>query len=164
MFGDRTIAADFVFEGGNLAFDRIGSRTRVFIGYNDVRLTIENHARQGHEMSVDDVRGLVSEDFGGAEVVVVGRQQQSPLLFHLDQAFTLLDGQVAVVNRIVGPASPEQRQLQATESQLKALGYRRLPSSTRAGRRRRLPGSTNAVPFVDAATGRRRSSSRSSGR
>jgi hypothetical protein len=155
VFADRTVEADFVFEGGNLAFDRVGDRTRVFIGYNDVQLTIENYRRQGRSLDADGVARLVAADFGGAEVVVMGRQQQSPLLFHLDQAFILLGDNLAVVNRIVGPASPEQRQLDATRERLKALGYRTVVIDHTQADVEGYRVSTNAVPFVDAETGQK---------
>ncbi|MGE0815711.1 MAG: hypothetical protein AB7O28_21860 [Vicinamibacterales bacterium] len=155
VFGDRIIDAGFVFEGGNLAFDRVGDRTRVFIGYNDVRLTVENYRRLGRTLDAAAVSGLVADAFDGADVVVVGRETQSPLLFHLDQAFVLLGDGVAVVNRLVGPPSREQRQLEATASRLKALGYRLLPIDHTQDDVESYRVSTNAVPFLDAATGRR---------
>ncbi|MEZ5290892.1 MAG: agmatine deiminase family protein [Vicinamibacterales bacterium] len=155
VFGDRIVDAGFVFEGGNLAFDRVDGRTRVFIGYNDVRLTIENYRRRGRTVDAAAVSGLVADAFDGADVTVVGRETQSPLLFHLDQAFVLLGDGVAVVNRIVGPPSREQRQLEATAARLKALGYRLLPIDHTQADVESYRVSTNAVPFVDETTGRR---------
>ncbi|MGE3275225.1 MAG: hypothetical protein AB7O67_08935 [Vicinamibacterales bacterium] len=156
VFGDMIVQADFVFEGGNLAFDRVGNRLRVFIGYNDVWLTIENYARLGRTLSVDDVTRIVSSDFGGAEVVVVGKEQQSPRLFHLDQAFILLGDGTAVVNRIVDGSSRERTQLEATRRQLEGLGYRTLVIDHRQEHVARYQMSTNAVPFVDQQTGEKR--------
>lgn len=156
VFDDRVVEAEFVFEGGNLAFDRVGDRSRVFVGYNDVLLTIENYKRRGRSLNADDVAALVARGFGGAEVVVVGRQQQSRFLFHLDQAFILLGDGVAVVNRILGPPSPEQRQLEATQSRLKALGYRTIAIDHTQADVEGYRVSTNAVPFVDAETGRKK--------
>lgn len=155
VFDDRVVDADFVFEGGNLAFDRVGDRSRVFIGFNDVRLTIENYKRRGRSLDVEGVAELVSRDFGGAEVVVMGRQLQSRFLFHLDQAFILLGDDVAVVNRILGPPSPEQRQLEATRSRLTALGYRTMAIDHTQADVEGYRVSTNAVPFVDAETGQK---------
>jgi len=155
VFEDRTVEADFVFEGGNLAFDRAGDRPRVFIGYNDVQLTIENYRRLGHALDADGVARKVAADFGGAEVVVMGRAQQSPFLFHLDQAFILLGSDLAVVNRIVGPASREQQQLEMTRARLKALGYRTLAIDHTQADVENYQVSTNAVPFVDAETGKK---------
>jgi hypothetical protein len=155
LFDGRTVDADFVFEGGNLAFGRAGERTRVFIGYNDVRLTIENYERRGRSLDVDAVAAIVAEDFGGAEVVVVGREQQSPFLFHLDQAFILLGDDLAVVNRIVGPPTREQRQLEATRTRLRALGYRTITIDHTQADVEGYRVSTNAVPFVDAETGQK---------
>ncbi len=155
VFPNRTVDADFVFEGGNLAFDRVGDGTRVFIGYNDVLLTIENYRRRGRSLDTAGVAQMVAADFGGAEVVVVGRSQQSPLLFHLDQAFILLGSNVAVVNRIVGPPSREQRQLEDTRTQLERLGYRTIAIDHTQSDVETYRISTNAVPFVDAQTGRK---------
>lgn len=156
VFEDRVVEADFVFEGGNLAFGRVGDRMRVFIGYNDVRLTIENYQRQGRSLDADGVARIVAADFGGAEVVVMGREQQSPFLFHLDQTFILLGDDLAVVNRIVGPPSPEQRQIEATRSRLKALGYRTVAIDHTQADVESYRVSTNAVPFVDAETGQKK--------
>jgi hypothetical protein len=156
VFSDRVVEADFVFEGGNLAFDRDGDRTRVFIGYNDVRLTIENYQRQGRDLDSDAVGRLVAGNFGGAQVVVMGREQQSPFLFHLDQTFILLGNGLAVVNRIVGPPSREQRQLEATRTRLEALGYRTIAIDHTQADVEGYRVSTNAVPFVDAETGQKK--------
>ena len=156
VFDDRIVEADFLFEGGNLAFDRVAGRTRVFIGYNDVLLTIENYKRRGRSLNADAVVRLVSDDFGGAEVIVMGREQQSPFLFHLDQTFILLGPDLAVVNRIVGPPSRERRQLENAAATLKSLGYRiHFIDHTQAD----VEGyrvSINAVPFVDEKTGQKK--------
>ncbi|MEZ5415942.1 MAG: agmatine deiminase family protein [Vicinamibacterales bacterium] len=155
VFAGRTIDADFVFEGGNLAFDRMADRARVFIGYNDVRLTIENHRRNGRAVDAAAVTRLIAAAFAGADVQVIGRETQSPLLFHLDQAFILLGDGLAVVNRLVGPPSREQRQLEATRSRLQALGYRTIGIDHTQEDVESYRTSTNAVPFVDAMTGRK---------
>jgi hypothetical protein len=156
LFGSNLLEADFVFEGGNLAFDRVDGRLRVFVGYNDVLLTIENYRRLGRRLDADAVKGLVSATFGGAEVVVVGREQQSPRLFHLDQAFMLLADNVAVVNRLVGPPTREQRQLEATRTALEGLGYRTIPIDHTQADIEGYRTSTNGVPFVDADTGEKK--------
>lgn len=155
VFGGAVIEADFVFEGGNLAFDRTPAGLRVFIGYNDVWLTIENYKRLGRTLDVEDVAAIVSSDFGGADVIVVGREQQSPLLFHLDQAFILLGNKVAVVNALVGAESREQAQLMATRAQLESLGYRTIAIDHTQEQIERYQMSTNAVPFVDRSTGQK---------
>lgn len=60
------------------------------------------------------------------------------------------------MNRIVGPPSPEQRQIEATRSRLKALGYRTVAIDHTQADVESYRVSTNAVPFVDAETGQKK--------
>ena len=92
--------ADFVFEGGNLSVDRAGDALRVFIGYNDLLMTVRAYRARGRRMTIAGAAENVSAWLGGAEVVVMGTDAQSPWLPHVDQAFALVGGQTAVVNTV----------------------------------------------------------------
>lgn len=87
----------------------------------------------------------------------MGEELQSPYIRHLDQAFILLEGKIAIVNRVLaGEASVEARQLRAYAKQLEQLGYRTLKLSNTAEEIRGYRNSLNAVPFVDRRTGSRK--------
>ncbi|MEZ5421226.1 MAG: hypothetical protein R2708_28335 [Vicinamibacterales bacterium] len=151
----RTIVdAGFVFEGGNLAFDRVGDRTRVFIGYNDVPLTIDNYRRQGRALDLDGVV-IMAADFGGAEVRWWGARSRARSC----STSTRRSSCSATVWRSSTASSGRRRasssKLEATRSQARAArlpDHRHRPHAVGG---RELPISTNAVPFVDATTGRR---------
>ncbi len=163
VFGvSSVIKAPFVFEGGNLEFDRVGDRYRILIGFNDLLLSIDNYNAIKKRFSRARLLEAIAEQFGVDDVIVMGREEQSPYLFHIDQAFILLADRVAVVNRIVAAkSSREERQLQYYNSQLKALGYRIITIDNTQTEIERRHTSTNAIPYVDHEPGRKRSFTRS---
>jgi hypothetical protein len=151
VFGEEAVTeAPFVFEGGNLAF----GASLVLVGRNDVSRTI---AASGETRSRRQVLDDVATTFGGVEVVEMGIEPQSPLLQHIDQAFVLLESQVAVACRIQGGGlETESRQLQYYAGQLRELGYRVLFLDHRASDLTSYRSSINVVPFFDREAGRRR--------
>ncbi len=156
LFGrDAVTRADFVFEGGNLSVDRAGDGLRVFVGYNDLLMTERAYRALGRRITVRGAAERVSAWLGGAEVVVMGTDTQSPWLPHIDQAFALVGDRTAVVNVLDEGASKERRQLAQFRAQLEALGYRTLAIATRDEDVRNYRTSTNALPFVDRTTSRR---------
>ncbi len=158
VFGaSSVIKAPFVFEGGNLSFDRVGDRYRIFIGFNDLLLSIDNYNAIKRRFSRTQLLETIAEQFGVDEVIVMGREKQSPYLFHIDQAFVLLADGVAVVNRIVAAkSSREQRQLEYYNSQLGALGYRVITIDNTQGEIEERHTSTNAIPYIDTRTGKKK--------
>lgn len=152
LFGDDVIEADFVFEGGNLAFDRDDAGLLVLVGHNDVELTLASDP----SLTRGEVRERISRRFGGARVVEMGVERQSPYIRHLDQAFVLLGSRVAVANTIESTELPaESRQLAHYRRQLEELGYRVEVLVNDAEDIRSFRNSINAVPFTDRTTGRR---------
>ncbi|HXV60868.1 MAG TPA: agmatine deiminase family protein, partial [Vicinamibacteria bacterium] len=121
---DAVMEAPFAFEGGNLAFDSRGERTRVFVGYNVVTRTIAAYAARNRNVTRKEVLADIARTFGDAEIVVIGDEKQSPLLQHIDQSFLLLDDQVVVATRLADESLPtEARQLRRHTDQLRELGY-----------------------------------------
>jgi hypothetical protein len=157
VFGrPRVVEADFVFEGGNLMFDRGPDGLRVLIGYNDLWLTVQSEAARGRQTTLAEVAARVSSRFGGAEVVQMGTDRQSPFLPHIDESFVLLANRTAVVTRLPGSRSPEARELAGYAAALDALGYRVLTIDSTQQDVEHYQASTNAVPFVDRDTGDRK--------
>jgi hypothetical protein len=151
VFGEAAVVeAPFVFEGGNLAFDE----GLVLVGRNDVSRTID---ASGDARSRRKVLEDVASTFGGAEIVEMGVEPQSPLLQHLDQVFALLDGRVAVVCRLQGGGlEDEERQLRYYADQLRDLGYRISFLDHGASDLTGYRSSINVVPFFDREAGRKR--------
>jgi hypothetical protein len=151
VFGEESVVeAPFVFEGGNLAFDR----GLVLMGRNDVSRTI---AASGETLTRRQVLEGVAATFGGLEVVEMGKEPQSPLLQHIDQAFVLLEDRAAVACRLEGgELETEARQLRYCADQLRDLGYRVSFLDHRASDLTRYRSSVNVVPFFDREAGRRR--------
>lgn len=158
VFGRQsTIEASFVFEGGNLAFDRIRGGPRVLVGRNSVSRTVRAYADLGRRISRSAVLADVSAIFGGAEVLELGRNKQSPLLQHIDQAFVILDGGLAVASRLQDAnLEVESRQLATYSAQLRELGYKVQYIDHRSDDVAQYFSSVNVVPFVDKFTGRKR--------
>jgi hypothetical protein len=150
VFGEASVVeAPFVFEGGNLAFDR----NRVLIGTNDVSRTL---AASGDGRSRSQVLEEVATTFGAAEAFVMGEEPQSPLLQHIDQAFVVLEDRAAVVGRLEGGGlDMEARQLRHYASQLKDLGYRVSFLDHAASDLSAYRSSINVVPFFDREAGKR---------
>lgn len=158
LFGrDSVLEAPFVFEGGNLAFDVVDAKLRVFVGRNAVQRTIDSLADDGRRASRATVHERIRSTFGAAEVVEMGRDRQLPLLQHIDQSFLILGEGLAVAPRPTEDVRREEkRQLEDHAAQLRELGYELLfidhTGEDIAGWRN----SVNAVPFVDRTNGGRR--------
>ena len=145
------------FRGGNLACDAAEDGLRVFIGFNDIELTLKNYEALGQPISREEVLRRISAQFGGAHVVEMGNETQSDFLRHLDQAFVLFADGNAIVNTTEDDGVPdERRQLERYKAQLRALGYRIHELSNSADEIRGYHNSLNAVPYVDAETGKRK--------
>ena len=147
--------ADFVFEGGNLSVDRTSRGARVFVGYNDLVMTVRAYEARSRRLTLRKAAEKIAAWTDGAEVVVIGTDTQSPYLRHIDQSFTLLADEQAVVNVVDGAPTLEQRQLVQYRAQLETLGYRVIPLATTAAAVRAYHASTNVVPFVDRVSGQR---------
>ncbi len=148
--GESVIEAPFVFEGGNVAFDR----GLVLIGGNDVSRTI---AASGERRSRREVLDDVAAAFGATDAVEMGEEPPSPLLQHIDQAFVLLEGRAAVACRLEGGGlDSEARQLRYYSSQLQDLGYRVSFLDHEASDLSAYRSSINVVPFFDREAGRKR--------
>lgn len=158
VFGpENVIEADFVFEGGNLAFDRVGETTRVLAGLGAFRRTLEHYRRRDVSLSHRDVEAMMASAFHGAEIVSMDEERQRPLLQHIDQAFVLLKDSVAVANRLVGTElRAERRQLEGYHRRLRELGYELAFIDHDAEDLEKSYLSVNAVPYLDRASGARR--------
>lgn len=154
FLGREIIEAPFVFEGGNIAFDRIDGQSVVFVGYNDVLATREQYRLEGKDLSFTDIRALMRNQFSGAAIVVMGAELQNSRFFHLDQSMLLLRNRQAIVVSVLDKNSSEARRHDRYAGQLRELGYTvyRLPTTP-------LDISTsyaslNGLPFVHRQTGR----------
>lgn len=162
-FGEKAIiTAPFYFGGGNLTCDYVNGQLTVFIGSGDVTRTIDIYSELGRRLSPADVAALISEQFHGAPVVIMGHlEQHSQLNFHIDQSFIFLQDQRVVMNMYDPHGVREsdieieyvQQQQEYYIQQLEALGYDvHLLQNT--GRDLELSySSINAVPFVHKMTG-----------
>jgi hypothetical protein len=158
VFGEEaTIEAGFAFESGNLAFDRARGSLRVLVGTNVLSRTVATHRAVGENVSRAAVLAEIAATFGRAEVVEMGRESQRPLLQHIDQAFVLLEGGLAVAARLrSAELEDEARQLETYAGQLRELGYRVHYLDHGPEDVARYRSSVNIVPFVDKSTGDKR--------
>lgn len=148
----------FYFEGGNMTFDRAGNEMlRVFVGYNDIDKTVAAYEALGRRITPQEIESLISREFGGAEVVVMGVQPQSKYTFHLDQSFLLLAKKTVVINKPAGSADNYTIQQQSFyRAQLEGLGYTLFSIVHTQDDLAAYRSSVTAVPFVDRETNTRK--------
>jgi hypothetical protein len=152
VFGPvNVIEARFVFEGGNVLFDRVGGRLRALVGESVVRDSAETARRQGRSLSEGDAIKQIARGFGVLEAVVL-RGTQPRHLPHIDQAFVLLRGQNAVIQQISDSDSAEGKLLRSYREQLERLGYRTLPLEVTLDDVKQYRTSVNAIPFYNRET------------
>lgn len=152
IFGAAVISADFVFEGGNVMFDRTPEGLRVLVGEDVVGHTVESARRHGRRVTKNDVVERVARRFGAAEVVVLAGEQSGGL-FHIDQAFALLREGKAVLQTPSETRSREAVLLSGYRAQLTALRYEIFEMPTSVEAIRRYQTSVNVLPFTDLQTG-----------
>lgn len=154
IFGpSAVISAKFVFEAGNLLFDRTESGLRVLAGEDVVTHSIESARLDGERLEARDVAREVSKQFGGAEVIVLEGDQGGGL-FHIDQAFVILrDGKI-ILNMLPEMGTEEAVTLAGYREQLASLGYEvfELPANLDDIQHYRT--SLNALPFTHRDSGR----------
>lgn len=172
---DNVRQAKFVFDGGNLTPDMIDGRLVLFVGHDVITDTLETYRDEGKRLTERNVAELISEDFAGAAVVVMGNQEQPAEAFHIDQSFVLPRPGVALVNRyrssrleafkinsVGGNVSQrEQEQYRALreqsqyyQKQLDHLGYDTHALSNGLRDSYYYKSSMNGIPFLNKDTGR----------
>ena len=159
--------ARFFFEGGNVSFDKGPNGLRVFIGSNDIWRNIVNFQLKGTPKTVEEIKTIISEDFGGAEVIIMGdpKEKQHNGIFQIDQAFLKLDQQRVVMHKPTDPQNEVERtyveSLLKYKTQLEGLGYQVYEIPATCGELingTARPGvlevfaSINAIPYVDKKT------------
>ncbi|MBI5414133.1 hypothetical protein HZA38_01310 [Candidatus Peregrinibacteria bacterium] len=129
----------------------------VFIGINDVLKTAKIYQLQGKKITLEEVAKKISQQFGGAEVVVMGRAVQKEN-FHGDQSYIVLEGKQVPMNQYKGFRSELLRkwyedQHKDYKEQFQTLGYKVISHS--AAQRSILDhaSSLNAIPYIDKLTG-----------
>ncbi len=156
-----------VFKGGNILVDVIDGR-RVAVCGSDVVRNTRTIWQCFVETDTSDPKivGMLKEVLGADEVVVVGGPRAQPgLLYHMDQAVVFLAGGIAGVTRIVGerPASGQEAAdveeaelfLAELRSALRNIGYKLVNVDTSARNLLNFQHYANAIPYVDAESGRR---------
>lgn len=148
---------EVIFEGGNVAFDRTEKGNRVFVGYSDIYHNWRNQRDSEKEMGKQEIAKKISKLFGGAEVVVMGNRPLFETVFHIDQAFIVLDNKKVVINQcdelcLDGKVDVGE-QLRYYKAQLEKLGYETIVIKNTPDQLKNAYSSTNAVPFVDKNTG-----------
>jgi len=149
---DAVVSANFVFEAGNLLFDETDTGPRVLVGEDVVSRSIASARFGGKTLRELQVADLISQQFGGAEVVVL-RGEQGGGLIHIDQAFVLLRGGKVILNSIVSGRSTERALLDGYRKQLEWIGYDVVALETSVEDVRSFRASTNALPFTHLRTG-----------
>ncbi len=165
--GLRVQALPITFMGGNVLVDRSEEGAIAFCG-GDVLRTTRTVCRAVFDQNPSDseISDFIKEILNVDEVVLIGRDHPQPrLMFHLDQAMTLLPDRVAAITRIVpdeSEAIPDddeikevQRLLDELRSVLQARGYRLLDIDTSVRNLRSCQHYVNAIPYLDARTGQR---------
>lgn len=149
--------AEFVFEGGNITFDKTEKGNRIFIGYSDIHYTQQNQRNSENKMNNREIAKKISQTFGGAEVVVLGNKPLFETVFHIDQAFIILENKKVIINQCDEPCLEGKmdvgEQLRYYKAQLEKLGYETIVIKNTAEQLKNAYSSTNAIPFVDRNTG-----------
>jgi len=166
------IKAPFMFDGGNVFFDKDEQgRARVLAGFSTFMSHDEYRYTTPEEVKklVAQRKEIVSQFFGGAEVLVMGEAPQKSSAFHLDQSFAILPGMHTVLTGCEKPEGYDERnpegvapdgldllykQQQAMQQQLEAAGYtvHVLPQSHDDSIHHRF--SVNGTIYTDAETGK----------
>jgi agmatine/peptidylarginine deiminase len=143
--------AKFIFEGGNMSFDRTANGLRVFIGHNDVEFNIQND--RSEKSDIKAVAEIISRNLGGAEVVVMGNHSQEGTFVHIDQSFIILEGKIAIINQFDKFSDPMVRyQHQYYKAQLEKLGYKTIVIENDIDDLENCRSSLNAIPYIDRRT------------
>jgi hypothetical protein len=148
---NQYLEVPFIFEGGNMLFDSTPNGLRVFMGYNDIMCTRYAYDWEMCDFSDEDIIELMSAYFGGAEIIVMGEEQQAQEIFHLDHVFTILDD-ATVVMRATSDEVDYGEVLATYKQQFEELGYRIIEVETTAERFSSFEGCVNGIPFVDQET------------
>lgn len=155
------------FKGGNVLVDNVAGSLIAFVGGDVLRMT-RAVRRAFDDVNASDVQlsNMIKDALHVQTVVAVGRGGVQPeLMYHLDQAVTLLPGRVAAVTRLVpdgaGPL-PDAKRFHEVESflyelraVLRTLGYKLVDIETTPRNLERFQHYVNAIPYVDAQSGRR---------
>ncbi len=155
--------AQFFFQKGNVMFDEAGSR--ILIGHSDIDLTMAEYQQRGKTITPREVAEMISRQFGGAEVVIMGDRKQTGSIYHIDLGFLLAPNNSAVMAAPDRYARPKEKldwphylnmaYLQEYyRQQLLTLGYKKpieIPHSPDDLRNNYF--SVNAVPYRDKLTG-----------
>ncbi len=155
-FGKQgVLEAPFFFEGGNVTFDQTEDGLRIFIGYDDLIDTQYYYQQKKDEKTISEIAKMISKQFGGAEVVVMGNGFQSEFMPHIDQSFIILADKKAALNKI-DDNSDAAKKLRFQQSQLEALGYQVKNIDITQNDLDNSYSSVNAIPFVDKITGEKK--------
>lgn len=152
--GREIIEAPFVFEGGNIAFDRIGRHPIAFVGYNDILATREQYRFEGKDLSHGDILTLIRNQFSGARIVVMGEEPQNSRFFHLDQSMLLLKNRQAIVVSVPDKSSSDARRHDRYAGRLRELGYTVYRLPTTPFDIENSYATLNGLPFMHRETGR----------
>lgn len=114
--------APLAFEGGNLAYDRLGGERVLFAGSS---VLVESDAVYrkwfGRELSERECVELLKESFSADRVVVLGRKKdgafvrQASLLFHIDLACAIVAEGTALLQRFEAPRDAEELRREVRE-------------------------------------------------
>lgn len=155
-FGSANVVpASFYFEGGNITYDKTDDGLRVFVGYNDIDNTQYYYEKNGVKKTLEEIAKMISNQFGGAEVVIMGTERQPKEIFHLDQSFIILADQQVVLNKI-DDETPAAESLIIMRKQLENLGYKISNIDLSQSDLTNSFISTNAIPYVDKQTKERK--------
>ncbi len=156
------------FTGGNIRFGETGGRTIAFCG-SDILLNTAALYSLSPELAVEEhvVAEILARVFGVDRVVVIGAGDRQPsLMYHLDQAFLLLEGGVACVTRVTGDRDKFKRYardiaaveayLEKVREELVAAGFAILHIDTSVHNVLRSEYYVNAIPYIDRETGEKR--------
>ena len=155
------------FDGGNVFVDEYQGKRIVIFGGDVLRCTktVWKSTRESQVREKEIVK-MMKKALDADQIVVPGGDSLQPaLMFHLDQAMTLLPERRVAVSRLSGdlPQDPNRiRELKGVESYLcelrstlTGLGYEVLDVEVSAHNVSNYQYYVNGIPYVDARTGER---------
>ncbi len=155
------------FKGGNILIDVLDDKRIAFCGGDLLRQTKTVwKSTRGKTLTDDEIIVMLKQHLNVDEVIVIGREKEQPsLMFHLDQAMTILPDKVALITNIVnddkkGAIESDEikdvkRFISSLRSTLENLGYRIVSIDTSTDNAINFQYYVNGIPFINKYTGQR---------
>jgi len=168
VYGVQKYEIPVVFNGGNIRFGEISGKLIAFCGSDILINTSILREISPENAAIDSIfTELITDAFGVDEVIIIDKGIKQPYyMFHLDQAFLIVDDGVACVTRVVENTKEYlkhkagidtiEKYLEEVRKTLSNSGFKIIDIDTPVHNIVRQEYYVNAVPFIDAETGEKK--------